>query len=101
MELSIIKDGNLSEEIVKKLVKFEKQAKKIKEQEDQIKQAILDAMQKYGVLKLENDLLSITYVGATTRESFDSKSFKKDYEDLYNKYINLNLVKSSIRIKIK
>lgn len=101
MELSIIKDGNLSEEIVKKLVKFEKQVKKIEEQEDQIKQAILDAMQKYGVLKLENDLLSITYVGATTRESFDSKSFKKDYEDLYNKYINISLVKPSIRVKIK
>lgn len=101
MKLRIKKDGNLSEEIVKKLVKFEKQAKKIKEQEDQIKQAILDAMQKYGVLKLENDLLSITYVGATTRESFDSKSFKKDYEDLYNKYINISPVKPSIRVKIK
>lgn len=101
MELTVIKDGNLSEEIVKKLVKFEKQAKKIKEQEDQIKQAILNAMQENGVLKLENDLLSITYVGATTRESFDSKNFKKDYEDLYNKYININLVKPSIRIKIK
>lgn len=101
MELTVIKDGNLSEEIVKKLVKFEKQAKKIKEQEDQIKQAILNAMQENGVLKLENDLLSITYVGATTRESFDNKNFKKDYEDLYNKYININLVKPSIRIKIK
>lgn len=51
MELTVIKDGNLSEEIVKKLVKFEKQAKKIKEQEDQIKQAILNAMQENGVLK--------------------------------------------------
>lgn len=91
MELSIIKDGNLSEEIVKKLVKFEKA----------LKEAILKSMEDNGILKLENDLLSITYVEATTRESFDSKSFKKDYEDLYNKYINLNLVKSSIRIKIK
>ena len=101
MELTIIKDGNLSEEIVKKLVKFEKQAKKIKEQEDQIKQDILEAIQENEVLKLENDLLSITYVEATTRESFNSKSFKKDYEDLYNKYINISLVKPSIRMKIK
>ena len=101
MELSIIKDGNLSEEIVKKLVKFEKQVKKLEEQEKALKEAILKSMEDNGILKLENDLLSITYVGATTRESFDNKNFKKDYEDLYNKYININLVKPSIRIKIK
>lgn len=101
MELSIIKDGNLSEKIVKKLVKFEKQVKKLEEQEKALKEAILKSMEDNGILKLENDLLSITYVGATTRESFDNKNFKKDYEDLYNKYININLVKPSIRIKIK
>lgn len=100
-ELMILKNGVLDQEIVKKIIKFEKQVKKIKDQEDAIKEEILKAMENTGLKKIESDLLNITYIEPTTRETFNLKEFKKDYEELYNQYINISVVKPSIRIKIK
>lgn len=100
-ELMILKNGVLDQEIVKKIIKFEKQVKKIKDQEDAIKEEILKAMENIGLKKIESDLLNITYIEPTTRETFNLKEFKKDYEELYNQYINISVVKPSIRIKIK
>lgn len=100
-ELIVLANGSLDPDIVKKIVKFEKQVKKIKEQEDAIKEEILKAMENTGLKKIETESLSITYVEPTTRETFDSKQFRHDFEDLYDKYTKISVVKSSIRIKIK
>ena len=55
-------DVALSEEVCEKIVSLEKQAKEIKKQQDSMKAEILDAMQKYGVVKLDNEFLKIALV---------------------------------------
>lgn len=84
-----------------KIAEFEENARKIKEQEDALKAAILAEMERKGIIKLENDILTITYVAPTERESFDAKEFRQDCPDLYDEYVKFTHVKSSVRIKVK
>lgn len=103
MEL-ITKDNNsvqLNSEISLKIANFEKQVKAIKEAEDKLKAQILEQMEKHNITKLDTQELTITYVAPTYRETFDSKKLRADDEELYNKYISLSSIKSSIRIKVK
>ena len=47
-------DVTFSKEVCEKIISLEKQAKEIKKQQDSMKNEILEAMQKYGVLKIDN-----------------------------------------------
>ena len=58
-------------------------------------------MEEKNIIKLETNELIITYVAETYRESFDSKTLKAEDEELYNKYVQISPVKSSVRIKVK
>ena len=94
-------DVALSEEVCEKIVSLEKQAKEIKKQQDSMKAEILDAMQKYGVLKLDNEFLNIALVPEYDAERFDSKTFKDENPDVYDMYVKISKVKPSIRITVK
>ena len=94
-------DITISEEICEKIVSLEKQAKEIKKQQDSMKAEILDAMQKYGVLKLDNEFLKIALVPEHDAERFDSKTFKDENPDVYDMYVKISKVKPSIRITVK
>lgn len=85
----------------KHIAEFEKMAKEIKAKEDELKKAILTEMESKGIIKLETDELTISYVAATDRETFDSKKLRADNPDLYDEYIRMSTVKQSIRIKLK
>ena len=91
----------LDPEVSEKIAEFEKQAKLIKEQEDNLKKAILEEMEQNQILKLDTPEILISYVAPSDRETFDSKTFKEDHQDLYDDYIKMTPVKSSIRIKLK
>jgi len=93
--------AELDGEVIIKIASFEKQAKLIKEQEEKLKAAIMAEMEAKGVIKLDSDVLSITYVEATTRETLDSKTLKAELPDIYDAYCKLSNVKPSIRIKVK
>lgn len=94
-------DVTFSEEVCEKIVSLEKQAKEIKKQQDNMKAEILDAMQKYGVLKIENEMLKIAYISEHDAEKFDSKTFKDENPDVYDMYVKISKVKPSIRITVK
>lgn len=88
-------------ERLQKIAEFEKLAKEIKAKEDALKDEILKTMESFGILNIETPELKISYVAPTNRETFDSKTFRKDFEDLYDEYVVVTPVKSSIRIKVK
>ena len=103
MELIRVENGVslLDIETSKKIAEFEKSIKAMKEAEDELKKQILAEMESKGIIKIENDDLTINYVQETYRETFDSKALKEADEDTYNKYIKISSVKPSIRIKAK
>lgn len=91
----------LTYNISNQLAMIEQQMKELKEIQDSIKESLMKEMETKKLLKVENEEIAITYVAPTYRETFDSKAFKKDHEDLYNDYTKLSDVKASLRIKVK
>ena len=102
-ELIKIESGTaiLDAEAVRKIAEFEDAMKKLKQAEDKLKKEILSEMEEKGIVKIENDTMTISYIGATGRETFNSKKFRADNPDLYDEYVTISPVKSSIRIKVK
>ncbi len=80
---------------------YERKLKELKTAEDDLKKMILAEMESKSIIKIDTPELTISYIAPTDRESFDSKTFKKDHADLYDDYVKMTPVKSSIRIKVK
>lgn len=56
--------------------------KAIEDQEKEMKTALCEAMQKYGIKKFESDVLNLTFVEPTAVTSIDSAKLKKKYPDI-------------------
>ena len=61
----------------------------------------MEEMEAKNFIKIDTDVMTITYVAPTDREKFDSKRFREEHADLYDEYVSMIPVKSSIRIKVK
>lgn len=103
MELIKVENGEygLVKDAVNTIVAIENEMKKLKEMQDNYKEELLNAMEQNNIIKLETDELVITYVAPTDRETFDSKAFKAEHQDLYDEYVKMSSVKSSVRLKVK
>ena len=101
MEMIKIENGVLDTIVSKKLADFERKIKALKKEEDELKVALLTAMEKNNVVKLDTDDLTINYVSETNRETFNSRKFRKDHADMYDEYVDIRPVKASVRIKVK
>lgn len=91
----------LNPQVSNNLAEFERMAKEIKAKRDELVQRILEEMEKHGLLKVETDDLTITYVAPYDKETFDSKAFRKDNPDLYDEYVKISTVKASVRMAVK
>ena len=91
----------LNPQVSNKLAEFERMAKEIKAKRDELVQKILEEMESHGLLKVETDELTITYVAPYSKEAFDSKAFRKDNPDLYDQYVKISTVKASVRMAVK
>lgn len=77
------------------------QKKKLEEQEKAMKESLQKAMEQYGVKKFENEVISVTYVASTVRNSIDSAKLKKELPDIAKKYNKKSKVSASVRITVK
>ena len=102
-ELIIINNGValLDAETSSKIADFERKMKEIKEAEDALKQGIINEMEQKGILKVETEEMTISYIAPSDRETFDSKRFKFDHPDMFDEYVKLTPVKASVRIRVK
>ncbi len=91
----------LTLEAINKLVEFEKSIKAAKAAEDEFKKTLLKEMEEAGVIKLDNEQLSIIYVAETVRESLDTKALREELPDVYDAYVRMSKVKPSLRIRLK
>ena len=96
--ISLINEKEANEIMNLKILK-EQIDKKLKDKTEQI----LEEMENKGILKVSNEIvgLEVTYIAPSDRESFDSKKLREDNPDLYDEYVKISTVKSSIRIKLK
>ena len=103
MELITLKDNLaiLDVETAGKIANFEKMAKEIKAKEDELKKEILKEMESKGIIKLETEELTISFVSGTERETLNTKALREELPDIYDTYVDIKPVKPSIRIKLK
>lgn len=73
----------------------------LEEKNTEMRQAMLEAMEANNVTKFDGDLVTITYVAPTERNTFDSKRFMEERPKTAEKYMRKTKVKASIRIKLK
>ena len=66
----------------KTILEIENQIKYLKEKEELIKQVVLEEMERKNILKLEDNSLIINYIAPSNRETFDSRKFKQEHQDL-------------------
>jgi len=93
--------AKLNREIERAVGKQIIKKQQLEEQNTNMRQAILEAMEANDRDRFDGDLITITRVKATTRTTFDSKKFATAMPKTYAKFLRASPVKASIRIKIK
>lgn len=93
MENELIKIENNEMELTNEGIKFIKKMQKTKielaKMEEQIKEMFLSKMEENGITKYTSPdgLFKVTYYKSSKTQRFDSATFKKENQDLYNKYL--------------
>ena len=75
--------------------------KDIKKQYDEYKMALLEAMETYGVKKIDTEDFVVSYIAPTERISLDSKKVEAEYPDVYAECLKVSDVKSSVRVRLR
>ena len=83
-----------------RIAEFERKMKEIKEAEDALKAAILEEMEDKGIKSIKTDDMTISYIAPSDRETLDTKRLKAELPDIYDDFVKIAPVKSSIRIKV-
>lgn len=97
------KDLVVAESVINQLKEFEKRRIAIKMQEEQLREELLEAMEKYGITSwhTEDESIKATYKKSYTRTSIDSKRLKEELPDIAEEYSKTTEVKPSIELKIE
>lgn len=94
-ELTVAKEAL---EIIRKNERMKREAKRI---DDHIKAELLASMEKYGIKKISADDFTASYVEAYDAFTFDSKTFKEVYPEIYEQYMKCSPRKASVMVRMK
>lgn len=75
--------------------------KTLQEEYDRIKGEVLAKMIENGDKSFDTGKLLVTVIAASVRQSFDSKTFKKDHPEEYDKYIKESKTSESLKLTIR
>ena len=93
----------VSKSVVDLLKDFKKKKVEIELQEKQLREELLEAMEKYGVLNWESDdkTVKAIYKKGYERNSIDSTRLKKELPDVAEEYSKTTQVKPSVELTIE
>lgn len=104
MELVKVENGaiTVSEEIVNKIVVFNKKKLEMDLIEKELKEKIKEAMEENNIFETINiGELKISYRKSSIRTTVDSKKFKEELPDIYEEYSKKSNVSSSISLSVE
>lgn len=78
-----------------------KRISELTEEYNAIKGEVLQKMIENNDKSFDTGNILITVVAPTVRETFDSKKFKAEHEDLYGKYIKRSTTKESLKLTLR
>lgn len=88
-------------ELITAMANLEKAKKELEKKEKDMREQLLQAMEEYGVVSIDNEAFSVMYMPSSMRETFDTKRFKADHPEMALEYTKLSDVKASLRFKVK
>lgn len=97
--LEVFKNANV--EVINTIAQLTVAKKKIEDQEKEMKEKLLEAMEKHGITKFDNDLIKITYFAPTTAITLDSTRLKNEKPEIVKEYSKTSNKKSYIKIEVK
>lgn len=102
-ELTEFEQANLV--LMTKLAQSEQLVREVKEMQESYKRELKDAMQKYNIKSIDNDLVKVTVVPESQSTTVDLKNFKEkepdEYDALLADYPKVVKRSSYVRIKVK
>lgn len=101
LTITMVAISKLNQKMSKAVAEFQDQMSELREKEANLHEAVKLSMEKHGVTNFENDILKISYVAPSTRNSIDVARLKEEKPEIAAKYMKQTSVKSSIRIKVK
>ena len=101
-EIVIIENNEIkvAQEIVNKIVEFNKVKKEMEYQEKLLKDGLMKAMEEVGIKKFIIDGLSATIKDGSIRTTIDSKRLKEECPEIYETYSKTSEVKPSLILTI-
>lgn len=88
-------------EVEKIIAYYENLKKKAEEDAKLLRETIVNSMKEQGISKFENDKICISYIAPSTKETFDSATFKKEHPELWDQYKKTTQVKAQVRIILR
>ena len=83
------------------IAELKRQQEAFDEIKDNIRAAIILAMEKAGVKSFESELLKITYIAPFEREQIDTTKLKTEQPEIAKAYTKQSPIGASLRIKVK
>ena len=80
---------------------LQRQADQLADKLKEKKEELFQIFTTNNIKEYDADTIKVTIIPETKRESFDSKRFSVENNELYRKYVNFTPVKASIRVKLK
>ena len=77
------------------------QKKQLEKQEELVRKALQDAMERYNVKSFENEAIKVTYIAPTQRVSVDTTKLKKEHPEIAEAYQKVSQVKASVKIETR
>lgn len=101
-EIVSVKDGKITvaEDMVNKIIEFNKAKKEMEYQETLLKEGLLNAMKETGIKNFVINGLSATVKEGSTRTTIDSKRLKTECPDIYQAYSKTTEVKPSLVLTV-
>lgn len=91
----------VAQDVCTKIAELNYYAKEMEKLKKEVSMALTSAMEEYGVLSIDNEYFSATYVKPSVREGVDTAELKVLYPDVYKAVRKETEVSSSVRIKVK
>ena len=90
----------IPEDVINKIIEFNKQKKEMEYQEKLLKEGLMNAMQEIGMENFVVNGLSASIRKGTTRTTIDSKRLKSECPNIYETYSQTTEVKPSLVLTI-
>lgn len=87
--------------VIQKIADICTTKKQLEAQEKELKDNLKKAMEQYGVKSIDNDILKITYIAATTTTSIDSAKLKKLHPDIAAECSKTSAKSAYIKVEVK